>query len=182
MKNIVSIITLAVCIGAGSAGGFFLKSGAGASSTAGDGLASSDKKHDDKGHDADKGHDKKAEKKGKHGKSDYASSGKAEYYKFTREFIVPIMKDERVESLVIININLETEPGVSQSLFTMEPKLRDNIMTTLIDLSNDGHTLERMTSAENYETIRSMIKKNLTSVVSTGIENVLIVDLAKQDV
>ncbi len=70
---------------------------------------------------------------------------------------------------------------MSNDLFSMDPKLRDNIMTTLISLGNDGVTLERMTSAESYETIRSMVKKNLNSVLSKGIKNVLIVDLGKQD-
>ena len=104
------------------------------------------------------------------------------YYKFTREFVVPIIRDGRVSSLVILNLNLEADASIERELFDMEPKLRDNIMTTLITLSNDGTTFESMTSVKNYESIRSLVLQNLGSVVKEGITNVLIVDLAKQDI
>ena len=54
-------------------------------------------------------------------------------------------------------------------------------MTTLITLSNDGRTLEDLTSVNNYETIRAMILMNLQDAISDRIRNVLIVDVAKQD-
>ena len=54
-------------------------------------------------------------------------------------------------------------------------------MTTLVGLSTDGRTLEDPTNTESYETIRSVVLMNLQSVVSSGIENVLILDMAKQD-
>jgi flagellar basal body-associated protein FliL len=109
------------------------------------------------------------------------ATGDVVYFKFTREFIVPIMHDRKVESLVILNINLEADSSVSQKLFSMEPKIRDNIMTTLIELSNDGRTFENLTDVESYETLRAMVLLNLQKAVPTGIQNVLIVDIAQQD-
>ena len=91
------------------------------------------------------------------------------------------MHDRKVESLVILNINLEADSSVSQKLFSMEPKIRDNIMTTLIELSNDGRTFENLTDVESYETLRAMVLLNLQKVVPAGIQNVLIVDIAQQD-
>lgn len=191
MKSIISIVVLVASIALGSAGGVMLKSGSGGSDTIkADKADEHAKKDDDHGKkEKDDGHGKKDKhaKKDSHGKEDKhggkASSdpSKSEYYKFTREFVVPIMRDETVRSLVILNINLEVESGMNSELFSMDPKLRDNIMSTLVALGNDGVTLERMTSAESYETIRSMVKKNLSSVVASGIKNVLIVDLGKQD-
>ncbi len=109
------------------------------------------------------------------------SSSDSVYYKFSREFVVPIMRGGQVESLVILHISLETDESTSDDLFSEEPKLRDNIMTTLIELSNDGRTLIEMTDVSNYETMRSMILMNLQTAISDGIKNVLIVDVAKQD-
>jgi len=203
MKNIIAAIIAIICIVAGGVGGHFLRSMSG-----GGGEKAADahgEKPADKGHgaEADDEHgkkdkkDKKEEKKDDHGKkpekaksdghggghdAEAAGTGEVIYYKFSREFIVPIIREGRVDSLVILNLNLEADAAISQKLFEMEPKLRDNIMTTLITLSNDGTTFESMTSVENYETIRSMVLKNLQTVVSSGIENVLIVDFAKQDV
>ena len=95
---------------------------------------------------------------------------------------MPIISNGRVSSLVILNLNLEADASMERKLYDMEPKLRDNIMTTLITLSNDGTTFESMTSVKNYESIRSLVLQNLGSVVKEGITNVLIVDLAKQDI
>jgi len=187
MKNIITAVIAIVCIVAGGVGGHFLRSmssgpKAHAEKPADDGHGAKEDGHGEKKDD----HAKKPEKKdshggGGHGKESSASS-EVVYYKFSREFIVPIIRESRVQSLVILNLNLEADASISQKLFEMEPKLRDNIMTTLITLSNDGTTFEAMTNVENYESIRSLVLKNLQSVMSTGINNVLIVDLAKQDV
>jgi hypothetical protein len=199
MKNIIAAVIAIVCILAGGVGGYFLRSmsGGGAAAEshgeepAKDGHAAKDEKKDDHAKKPDKkdshgkeskdGHGK--ESKGGHGEDAAAGEGgSVVYFKFSREFIVPIIRQGRVDSLVILNLSLEADSSIDQKLFEMEPKLRDNVMTTLITLSNDGTTFESMTDVENYETIRSMVLMNLQTVVSTGIENVLIMDLAKQDV
>ncbi len=126
--------------------------------------------------------DAKPEKKKAESKAEKpSSSGDSAYYKFSREFVVPIMRGGQVKSLVILHISLETDEQTSDDLFSEEPKLRDNIMTTLIELSNDGRTLEELTNVSNYETMRSMVLMNLQTSVSDGIKNVLIVDVAKQE-
>ncbi|HBT37457.1 MAG TPA: hypothetical protein DEB52_16055, partial [Hyphomonas sp.] len=102
--------------------------------------------------------------KDSHGKSDKhgaADSGEVTYYKFTREFVVPMIEDDRVQSLVILNLNLEVDTSISQELFSKEPVLRDNIMTTLVKLSSGGRTLNSITDVDNYETLRAMILTNL---------------------
>lgn len=199
MKNIIGAIVVAVCILAGSFGGSMLKGGGGDAEAE---THAKEEKHADDGHgkkDKDShGSDKKKDKKkkkdkhgdkkkdkhgGGHGDSgSYGSKGDVSYFSFSREFVVPLMRDNRVDSLVILNLNLEVNNDYADKLFSLEPKLRDNIMTTLISLSNDGTTLDSPTNTESYETIRSVVLHNLQSVVSTGIENVLILDMAKQDV
>ena len=193
MKSIITVIITIVCIVAGGFGGNFLRtmtSGssepeAGAAEAAG--AAEGEKAEGDTAEKKDE-HAKKPDKKdGKHGKDgkdgkDGDAAPAVIYYKFTREFVVPIIRDGRVSSLVILNLNLEADASIERELFDMEPKLRDNIMTTLITLSNDGTTFESMTSVKNYESIRSLVLQNLGSVVKEGITNVLIVDLAKQDI
>ena len=191
MKNIIAAVIAIVCILAGGVGGYFLRSmsGGGAAAEshgeepAKDGHAAKDEKKDDHAKKPDKKDSHGKESKGGHGEDAAAGEGgSVVYFKFSREFIVPIIRQGRVDSLVILNLSLEADSSIDQKLFEMEPKLRDNIMTTLITLSNDGTTFESMTDVENYETIRSMVLMNLQTVVSTGIENVLIMDLAKQDV
>lgn len=177
MKLIVTSLVAIIFVAAGSFAAVVLKtpSEASASSTA---AAADDHSDDDHGDDHGKS-DKKAKKDDSHGKK--PSSGNSAYYKFSREFVVPIMRGGQVNSLVILHISLETDSATSERLFSEEPKLRDNIMTTLIALSNDGRTLEQPTDINNYETIRSMILMNLKDSIDDGIQNVLIVDMAKQN-
>ena len=173
MKLVITSIVAVIFIAAGSFAGVMLKPATEVSASP----VSGEEGGAEKG--GDYAGDKKAKKGDKYDKP--ASSGASAYYKFSREFVVPIMRGGQVKSLVILHISLETDTETSDSLFTEEPKLRDNIMTTLIELSNDGRTLEELTNVNNYETIRSMILMNLNDAISDGIKNVLIVDVAKQD-
>ena len=181
MKLILTSVVAIIFVALGSFAGVMLKT----PSSAAAGVEKAEAK-DDHGDDKEKkkkddhGDKKKDAKKGdKYAKS--GGSGSTEYYKFSREFVVPVMRNDQVKSLVIIHINLEADSSTVDDLFSEEPKLRDNIMTTLIGLSNDGRTLEEPTQIDNYEMIRSMVLMNLKESVTDGIKNVLIVDMAKQD-
>lgn len=194
MKNIIAAIIVIVCIVAGGVGGDFLRSmSSGPSDPAAkaekpakgshgekkdDGHA--EKKKDDHGKKPEK--EKKKDSHGSDGHGEESAESEVYYFKFTREFVVPIIREGRVHSLIILNLNLEADGSIASNLQSMEPKLRDNIMTSLITLSNDGTTFESITSVENYELIRSTVMDNLQSVVASGINNVLIVDMAKQDI
>ncbi len=190
MKQIIPIIMVLIFVAAGALGGSLLKAGGSAG-------PSVEKQAKENGHGADKGADKKESKgdhggdkkdkkdkkkktKGDHGKSDGPVS-EVSFYKFSREFVVPIIRDSRVDALVILNISLEVEGDTAQKLFTLDPKLRDNIMSTLIVLSNEPGLFDNMTQVENYERIRSAVLENLRNVIPEGINNVLILDFAKQD-
>ena len=175
MKNIISLIVIILFSVGGSVAGNMLR-GSGDQGQAHAEASSQDIEKDDAhGTAKKKGHGSDAN----HSNEDYGSE--TTFYKFSREFVVPIMAERRVKALVILHISLEVDEKTSDQLFSLDPKLRDNIMTTLIGLSNDGRTLDELTNPESYETIRSMILMNLRSGVSEGIQNVLIMDVGKQD-
>lgn len=178
MKQIVPSIVALLAISAGGGAAYFVKSG---SSPKAPSAAHESSGEESGGHGAPK-----AEKKAKkgHGKSDKhgdAAATDVTYYKFSREFVVPMIEDDRVQSLVILNLNLEVDTAISQELFSKEPVLRDNIMTTLVKLSSGGRTLNSITDVDNYETLRAMILTNLQNEIPVGIRNVLILDMARQD-
>lgn len=174
MKLIITSIVAIVFVAIGSFAGVMLKPAVEVSATPSS--AEAGKEGGDYAKDEKKGAKKKDDG---YDKSAYSSD--SAYYKFSREFVVPIMRDGQVKSLVILHINLETDSATSDELFSEEPRVRDNIMTTLIGLSNDGRTLEDLTNINHYETMRSMILMNLKDAIAPGIRNVLIVDVAKQD-
>lgn len=170
MKQFVPSIVALLAIVAGGGAAHFLTSGSSADAAV-------------DAHKEDRHAEPKKEKAGhgkadKHGKSD---GSEVTYYKFSREFVVPMIENDRVQSLVILNLNLEVDTSISQELFSKEPVLRDNIMTTLVKLSSGGRTLNSITDVDNYETLRAMILANLQNEVPEGIRNVLILDMARQD-
>lgn len=184
MKLIAPALIAGLFGAAGGAAAVYLKSGSGAAAEHSAVVAGED------GHgaaDTDDGHGAKAKKekdshgakKGGHG--DSGSGDEPSYYRFSREFVVPIIDDDRVRSLVILNLNLQVSASASQNLFSKEPALRDNIMTTLIALSGDDTVFNSLNNIDHYETIRSMILANLQDSFSNDIENVLILDMARQD-
>ncbi|OZB16889.1 MAG: hypothetical protein B7X53_07855 [Hyphomonas sp. 34-62-18] len=190
MKNIITALVAVICVVIGGVVGHMLRGGGGATASAAEVSAKEHggEKSEEDGHGAPKekekkdahGGDKKAGKDGHGGGS--SASGGSTYFRFSREFVVPIIQNERVASLVILNINIEADAAASDKLFSQEPVLRDVVMTTLIEISGDGRTFQSMTSIENYETVRSLILGNLQKKFpDMGIENILILDIARQD-
>lgn len=125
----------------------------------------------------------KSSKKDSHGggHGEPAATGSTAYYKFSREFIVPVVSDSNVQSLVILDLNLEIDPNLGESLYAMDPKLRDVVMTELIALSNEGRFARRMTDPSNYAEIRMRLLTAVQTVQAKGVRDVLILDLARQD-
>lgn len=181
MKHLITAFVAIACIVAGGVGGHFLRS-SGATPEA----AVAEQSDEDGGAEAAETAPAPADTVSNSSPGKAAAAGKnasaLSFHRFSREFIVPLIDNGRVSSLVILNINLEVDAAVSQTLFSMEPALRDNIMTTLITLSNDGRTFESISSIENYESMRAMILMNLKKTVPNGINNVLILDMARQDI
>lgn len=185
MKHLITALVAVICVVLGGVVGHMMRGGGESASAAskteaeagGHGEGSSED-HAPKEKDSH-GSEKKAKKDG-HGGG--ASSGESAYFRFSREFVVPIIQNEKVVSLVILNINIESDAATSDKLFSQEPVLRDIVMTTLIEISGDGRTFQSMTSIENYETVRSLILGALQKKFpDMGIKNILILDIARQD-
>jgi flagellar FliL protein len=186
MKHLITAFVAIACIVAGGIGGHMLRSGPGGGAPQGGG-ASSVAETPDAGQEPDTASavTQAASSKGSNvpaTKSAGRGGSALHFYRFSREFVVPMLENGRVSSLVILNISLEIDPAISTRLFSIEPALRDSIMTTLIALSNDGRTFESITKLENYESLRAMVLMNLQTVVPDGIHNVLIMDMARQDI
>jgi len=63
----------------------------------------------------------------------------------------------------------------------MEPKLRDAFTRELLDLSNAGYFGDNITSPDTYDKVRSALLLAARRIIEDGVEDVLILDIAKQD-
>jgi hypothetical protein len=80
-----------------------------------------------------------------------------------------------------MNLNYELNDDAPDNIYTFEPKLRDAIVRELLRLSDKGIFGEDLTTPQSYELLRSTLLEAGQKVVSEGIRDVLILDIARQD-
>ncbi len=105
-----------------------------------------------------------------------------EYVKLNNQFLVPIVDQKRVESLVIMSLSIEVSSGNSDTVFQREPKLRDGLLQVLFDHANIGGFQGEFTNAKNLEVLRGALTDMAQDIVGAAVSGVLITDIARQDI
>lgn len=188
MKALLFPIILAVS----AAGGVFaadIVRGGGGDSAKADATAKSDdhgKSKDSHGADKKDSHDKKSDKShggdksDGHGKGeDYA--GETDYIKFKRQFVVPVLHNDAVDSLILINLGLEVPASKRDDMFRLEPRFRDAFIRELLQMSDDGYFDQALTSPATYEVLRETLARAAGDISEEGVKDILILDLSRQD-
>ena len=116
----------------------------------------------------------------KHG--DKGNQSGAEYVKLTNQFVVPIVERDRVTAMVVLSLSLEVEPGSQQKIYSLEPKLRDGFLRILFDHANMGGFSGTFTNSEMLDVLRGSLRDVARRDLGDVVRNVLIVDIARQDV
>lgn len=105
-----------------------------------------------------------------------------EYIKLNNQFVIPIVDHDRVASMVVLSISLEANPGKREEVFSREPKLRDIFLQVLFDHANVGGFRGTFTTAGNMGTLRGALLDAAQGVMGHDVTDVLITDIARQDV
>ena len=105
-----------------------------------------------------------------------------EYTKLNNQFIVPVVSQERVTSLIVLSLSVEITKGQSQTVFSREPKLRDAFLQVLFNHANMGGFHGAFTDTANMAVLRRALKEAGRSVLGDIVSDVLITDLARQDI
>jgi len=105
-----------------------------------------------------------------------------EYVKLNNQFVVPVVKDNLVSSLVIMSISIEVVLGSKETVYLREPKLRDAILSVLFDHATLGGFDGAFTSSTKLDTLRATLKRTIEGILTKEIaKDVLITDLVRQD-
>jgi flagellar FliL protein len=104
-----------------------------------------------------------------------------EYVKLNNQFIVPIVEDGRVASLVILSLSLEVETGTMETVYQKEPKLRDVFLQVMFDHANSGGFRGSFTDSANLRLLRKALVEAARSVLGADLKDVLIADINRQD-
>lgn len=173
LGKLLPIILAAVGVGGGIGTGLMLKP---APEEMAKEMPGEDEAHADEKHGA-------AEKEEKHaGASEKDDMETMEYVKLNNQFLVPIVADQSVQSLVVMSLSVEVSAGESEAVYAREPKLRDAFLQVLFDHANIGGFRGEFTNAKNLNVLRNALTEIAQTIVGDAVVGVLITDIARQDV
>ena len=192
LKKLMPIVLLLVGTGAGVGAGIFMRpapvemaEGSEAHGEA-EGHSATDESHKDSDNHDTKGkddHAKKASTSGDgHGDGHGDDAGGVEYAKLNNQFVVPIVKDKDVASLVVLSLSLEVPSGSKDDVYRHEPKIRDSILQVLFDHANIGGFDGAFTEAKMLNILRAALREVAQrDLGSDVVSDVLILEIARQD-
>lgn len=105
-----------------------------------------------------------------------------EFVKINNQFVVPVMRSGKVAALVVMAISVEVQQGQREGVYQREPKLRDAFLQVLFDHANAGGFDGAFTSGPNMQTLRRSLTEVGQAMLGELVVDVLITDIARQDV
>ena len=104
-----------------------------------------------------------------------------EYVKMNNQFVVPIVKSDSVQALVVLSLSLEVPAGQKDAVYSREPKLRDSFLQVMFDHANLGGFDGAFTNANNLDVLRNALREVAQKDAGEQVSDVLIVEIARQD-
>ncbi len=98
------------------------------------------------------------------------------------QFIVPVVEESVVTSMVVLTLGLEVTEDVANSVYRREAKLRDVFLRALFAHANIGGFSGDFTSLRNLDMLRSSLLGAAREEIGPDVQGVLIMSLARQDV
>jgi hypothetical protein len=114
--------------------------------------------------------------------TDDRSRGAFDYVELNNQFVVPVVHEELVDSLVVMSLSVEVESGSTDTVYEREPKLRDGFLQVLFDHANMGGFEGEFTNSNNMDVLRGALTEVAQDILGKGVTGILITDLARQDV
>ncbi len=103
-----------------------------------------------------------------------------DFFKFQRDFVVPVMQGPHVDALILLSLNIEMTPEGIEEIRPKEPKLRDAFMRTLLSMSHEGIFDRDITDPVVYDAIQKRLLETAKNMTGEASYSVLIVDFARQ--
>lgn len=105
-----------------------------------------------------------------------------EYVEMKKQFVVPVIDENEVSSLVVMSLSLEIEEGVKETVFTREPKLRDAFLDIMFAHANSGGFSASFTKRQAMADLRGSLLKAAHEIIGSAVQKVLITEIVRQDV
>ncbi|PRX33865.1 Flagellar basal body-associated protein FliL [Meinhardsimonia xiamenensis] len=108
-------------------------------------------------------------------------SGEVEYVKLNNQFVVPVVAEGRVRSLIVLSITLEVAPGRTELVYAREPRIRDAMLQVLFDHANTGGFSGSFTDGTRMAVLRRALREATAKVLGPALYDVLVTDIVRQD-
>ena len=109
------------------------------------------------------------------------AEGGPEYVKLSNQFVIPVVEQGKVVSMVILALTLEVGAGTTEAIYAREPKLRDAFLQVLFDHANSGGFDGSFTDGANLVLLRKALLEAAQTAIGPNVSDVLISDIARQD-
>lgn len=109
------------------------------------------------------------------------ATGPTEFVRLNNQFVVPIVRNGAVRSLVVLALTLEVDAGQNGAVFDREPRLRDAFLQVLFAHANAGGFDGSFTQSAAMDPLREALREAAHRVLGDLVRDVLIVDITRQD-
>lgn len=110
------------------------------------------------------------------------SSEAMEYVKLNNQFVVPVIADRLVQSLIVVSLSIEIEKRHSETVYAVEPKLRDQFLQVLFDFAHIGGFDGSFANSSNLDRLKRDLTLTAQEILGAEANGVLITDIVRQDV
>lgn len=104
-----------------------------------------------------------------------------EFVKLPNQFVVPVVEDGAVVSLVVMSLSVEVPRGEGDAVLAREPRLRDGFLRVLLDHANSGGFRGAFTANGTMDRLRGALLETARRELGELARNVLILDINRQD-
>ena len=98
-----------------------------------------------------------------------------------RKFVVPLVRGNRVRSLVVVDLRLEVRASGESRAMALKPKLRDALLDTLYALAVTGAFDGDLYSNNVQDEMRAQLLRAAREVLQDDASAILIGELLRQD-
>jgi len=105
----------------------------------------------------------------------------AAFVKLNNQFIIPVVTETDVSSLVVMSMTLETDPGSIEILYNLEPKIRDAALRVLFNHAYAGGFDGHFTAPDKMGMLRKALIAAINDIAGGTVADVLITDIIRQD-
>ena len=105
----------------------------------------------------------------------------ADYQRLDDPFLVPLVRNNMVEAMMVLTLGIEVTPGQSQLIHSQEPRLRNQLLQALFDHANTGGFDGMFTVSGNMRTLRESLTRAARDVLGDAVGSILILDMVRQE-